>query len=251
MQFQQPVYATELYQLSSQEHRGIVFTHRDQYTGIGQIVRNAGLTGPYDIEVTTNKGNKITIQVAWKDQHHFAPVVDYYRTTVLSLKSGYHEWAWMIKGKNPKGVRSEFFTMDDLKANQKYAELEKLVNQAHAKFRQQHFDNMQQYLLDNLPEMAKVARFEVVQSVLGATNKESAVETVINWFTSNGFNANALNNPQAYFTGLVDYIQANKCLTSSWSLEDKPDGYGHRCGVTAIIDFANRKLTTQGWSSDD
>jgi len=35
-----------------------------------------------------------------------------------------------------------------------------------------------------------------------------------------------------------------------WELERKPDGYGHMCGRSVNIDWINKELSTNGWSSD-
>lgn len=54
---------------------------------------------------------------------------------------------------------------------------------------------------------------------------------------------------------LEDFPKAREdgitCWVGGWEMSRKPDGYGHECGWSYGIDWANRTFTDYGWSSDD
>lgn len=237
------IYDTHEYKLSSDDMKGWAFTHRDNYITGPEAARRMGVKmDGREATVITNLGN--TVKVPIKFNTWTVEPTGLHR--VIQHSNGKAETLYMLKGKNPKGARSEYFSAADLHNSEEFKRFNQEIEQARQEFVQQHKKMLRAELNKKLPPVARAAAAEL-QPLANGTQPATAI---LKWFASHGFDVKSIKHPDEFFAGLIAQLKAGN-MTRSWQLTSGPDGYGHQTGTQAVIDFENKKFSSYGWSSDD
>lgn len=142
---------------------------------------------------------------------------------------------YMVKGKSSLGKRSIFFTRNCFFENPVISDLVKQLNALEKKLQDEHFLYVKKHLINELAASAKIALKDHIEELHVANRLDELRE----WFIQNNF----INVPS------VELFNKMKTF-GNIPLKNQPDGYGHYCGSSIMIDWKNDKFIAKGWSSD-
>jgi hypothetical protein len=235
------IYNEPEYNLADMDMRGWAFTHRDNYISPIDAAEKEGVkVRDRSVPVTTNAGTTVEVPVVLS-QYSMLP--DKKFTKAILKKDGKRIECYMVSGKDPKGVRSVYFTHNDFLNSDGFVELKKEIDTAAKKFRDKHIAHLKSELSKSLAPSAKRAMAE-----LPALLKDGSAADAVRWFKSEGFDLSGMQ--ESDFQPFVDHVKKNGDVTSTFDISVQAR-WGHQDGVGVRIDFAGKKFVKHGWSSDD
>ena len=235
------IYNEPEYNLANPDMRGWAFTHSNSYLSPIDAAEKEGVkVKDRSVMVTTNTGSQVQVPVVLS-QYSMLPDKKFAQATLK--KDGKRIECYMVSGKDPKGVRSVYFTYDDFLNSDDFVKLKKEIDTAAKNFRDKHLAHLKSELKRSLAPSAKQAMAE-----LPALLKDGSAADAMKWFKNAGFNLTGMS--EADFQPFVDYVKKTGNVTSTFDISTRAR-WGHQDGIGVNIDFAGKKFVKHGWSSDD
>jgi hypothetical protein len=251
-----PIYDTPEYKLASREKQHWAFTHKGQYLSAVDKAKEMGVkldnlsamvkvtfmdkaTGK---QVEKTEQQEIPIDTSFYSVHPSAKLKTVHMGTEKPGKSVTH---FMLKGAKPYSKGAVYFTYDDFMASPDVKKIISEIDEATKKYMKRHNEMVKAELVKSHSPAAKKAAKELPE----LANQEDAAQKVYDWFVKNGFNMGHVK-PE-HLKHLVNDIKKDGHISSQFHVSARSDGYGHQTGTSGIIDFANKVVGLQGWSSDD
>lgn len=235
------IYDEPEYNLADMDMRGWAFTHRDNYISPIDAAEKEGVkVRDRSVAVTTNVGSSVEVPVVLSN-YSMLPDKKFQRANLK--KNGKSVTCYMVTGKDPKGVRSVYFTHDDFLNSDDFVELKKEIDTAAKNFRDKHIAYLKSELNKSFAPAAKLAMKE-----LPGLLKDGSAATALKWFKSNGFDLTGIS--EADLEPFVNIVTSTGGVTSSFTISSKTR-WGHQEGVLVRIDFHAKKIVKHGFSSDD
>lgn len=236
------IYDEPEYNLADANMKGWAFTHRDNYISPVTAAEKEGvIINDRHVAVIANTGIKIDVPV---DLSHYSIIPNKKFQKAFLKKDGKSIACYMVSGKDPKGVRSVYFTYDDFIGSEDFKQLKKEIDDAAKRFRDKHIAYLKSELAKSHAPSAKKAAKE-----LPVLLKDGTAADAMAWFVANDFDVHGMH--ESDFKNFVDIVKKSGHVPASFDISRQNDKWGHQHGISAEIDFASKKIVKHGFSTDD
>lgn len=238
------IHDTPEYKLASREMQGWAFAHKNNYTTAIDAAKEMGVkVDGRTVKAKSNTGEMVEIPVEM-NYYRIQPAKNI-RVANWTSDKGKKTQVYMLKGSSPKIKSAVYVTHDDFQASDDFKALKKEVEDGAQAYYDKHHEMLKSELSKSHPQMAKKAMKELPALADG----DDAAQKIYDWFNKNKFEMRGIKPGD--FKGFASELKRTGHVQANFGVSSSPDAWGHTTGTSGEIDFANKKISLHGWSSDD
>jgi hypothetical protein len=239
-----PIYDTPEYKLASRDMQGWAFTHKNNYTTAVDAAKEMGVkVDGRTVKVKANTGEMVEVPVDM-NYYRIQPTKNI-RVATWTDDKGKKTHVYLLKGSSPKIKSAVYVTSTDFQNSDDFKALKKEIEDGAQAYYDKHHEMLKAELSKSHPQMAKKAAKELPALADG----DDAAQKIYAWFQKNKFEMRGIKPED--FKAFAAEVKKTGHIRASFEISARPDGYGHQTGTSGEIDFAGKKISLYGWSSDD
>ena len=241
------IYNTQEFLLATPEKRDWAFTHKDQNVSVVDAARKIQV----DLDLDNLKAN---VQLNTGEILEISIKTDFYSTTPAKeftyIPAGrwktVKESCYMVSGSSPISKNAVYFKTHDLMNSEDVKNILGILKDAHHQFSMKTREMILAELSASHPLLAKKALKEFIEF----SKVEGTDQKIYDWFVTHNFKMPSNIKPHDFKNYVAEISRTGK-VSSTIHINYTNDKWSHTKGVSAEIDFANMKITSYSWSSDD